>query len=69
MNYYIYKRGDQIVGHIQTKKNMPAPAIAVSEEEFRKLGFYKNAPAKATTEVEQLRADVDYIAMETGVEL
>ena len=66
MNYYIYKRGDQIVGHIQTNKNMPAPAIAVSEEKFRELGFYKEGSAKLTaaekeiTEIKAQLASTDY---------
>ena len=61
MNYYIYKRGDQIVGHIQTNKNMPAPAIAVSEEEFRRWGFYrKNAakPTEAEKEIAEIKAQL-----------
>ena len=72
MKYYIYKHGEKIVGHIQTNKNMPAPAVAVSEEEYKRLGFYVQPPASGAgkvTELEQLRADVDYIAMETGVDL
>ena len=33
------------------------------------IGAQYNPPEPEPTELEQLRADVDYIAMETGVEL
>lgn len=61
MKYYIYKHGEKIVGHIQTNKNMPAPAVAVSEEEFRNLGLYRNVPEKpsaAEGEIAELKAQL-----------
>ena len=71
MNYYIYKRGDKIVGHIQTNKNMPAPAVAVSEEEYKQLGFYKEPPAKAPSEGDRITALEEQLLAtdETAVEL
>ena len=46
MNYYIYKRIGVIVGHNQTKRALPPPAISVSAEEFKRLGFYVETPAE-----------------------
>lgn len=40
MNYYIWKRGDTITAYLETPVTRPAPAIPVTKEEFKELGFY-----------------------------
>lgn len=40
MPYYIWKRGDKIVAYDHTSEHRPPPAIEVSAEEAKELGFY-----------------------------
>lgn len=40
MNYYIWKLNEKVVAYRQTTDVLPSPAIKVTEEEFRDLGYY-----------------------------
>lgn len=40
MFYYVWKTGDLITGHLSTTKRLPSPAVAITKDDYKKLGFY-----------------------------
>lgn len=67
MSYYIWKRDEKIVSHINSINILPPPAIKISDDEAKSLGIYSPPPVESEPEPAQTDTDLMAEAYREGV--